>query len=281
MSLSHPGRLALICASLSLAASTASCAPPMPAEGGKAKTESKPAAAAPVAREETPDAAQLRAKLAERLPDVALDSVHPAAVPGLFEIRRGSLFGYVTADGKYLISGDLVNLETGEELTENSRKASRIELLAQLDGQTIDFFPQDQPPQFVVTAFTDTDCGYCRKLHSEIADYNALGIGIRYAFFPRQGPGSESFKQAESVWCAMDRKTALTQAKLGAHLAEAPKGCKNPVLAQYQLGSELGLRGTPMLILPDGEVVNGYVPAERLAQRLVEASLPPAAKGAP
>lgn len=287
MSLSNLGRLGLLCVSLTVAATTASCAPPMPAAGEQAKANAKTDTtavaaavdAAPV-REETPDAAKLRAKLAERLPDVALDSVHPAAIPGLFEIRRGSLFGYVSADGKYLISGDLVNLETGEELTENSRKASRIESLAQLEGRTIDFFPKEKP-QFVVTVFTDTDCGYCRKLHAEMADYNALGIGIRYAFYPRQGPGSESFKQAESIWCSMDRKAALTQAKLGAHLPEAPKGCENPVMADYNLGGELGLRGTPMLILPDGTVVNGYVPADRLAQQLVEASLPKLAKSAP
>lgn len=282
MSLSNLGRLALICTSLSVAATTASCAPPMPADGGKAKTDAPAttAQAAPV-KQETPDAAQLRATLAKHLPDVALDSVHPSAVPGLFEIRRGSLFGYVSADGKYLISGDLVNLETGEEITENSRKASRVESLANLKSEAIEFFPQGKDPQFVVTVFTDTDCGYCRKLHSEIASYNALGIGIRYLFYPRQGPGSPSFKQAEAVWCSKDRKAALTQAKMGAHIPEPEKPCENPVMAEYTLGGELGLRGTPMMILPDGEVVNGYVPADRLAQQLVQATMPKMAKSAP
>ena len=285
MPLFRPGRLALTCLFLSLAASTASCAPPMPADGEKAKsgTKAEAKAAAPAApREETADAGELRKKLAERMPDVALDSVHPSAIPGLFEIRRGSLFGYVSADGQYLISGDMVNLATGEEITENSRKGSRVEALAKLDGKGIDFFPEGKPPQFIVTAFTDIDCGYCRKLHSEIADYNARGIGIRYVFYPRQGPGSPSFKQAEAVWCSKDRQAALTQAKMGGHIPDAPAGCENPVLAEYTLGSELGLRGTPMLILPDGEVINGYVPADRLAQKLVEASLPAAgAKSAP
>lgn len=284
MLLFRPGRLALICASISLAATTASCAPPMPEPGSTqaqlpAKTEAAPPAAA--VKQETPDAAELRARLTKAMPDLVLDSVHPAAIPGLYEVRRGSMFGYVSADGKYLISGDLVNLETGEELTENSRRQLRLDALAQHGSESIEFFPPKGQLQNVVTVFTDVDCGYCRKLHSEIASYNDLGIGIRYMFYPRSGPGSESFKQAESVWCSMDRKSALTKAKQGVHLPAAPEGCKTPVLAEYTLGGELGLRGTPMMVLPNGEVVNGYVPADRLAQRLTEISLPAAAKSAP
>lgn len=228
---------------------------------------------------DTAEIASVRAQLAKAMPDVVLDAIRPSAVPGLFEIQRGSLYGYVTADGKFLISGDLVNLQTGEELTENSRKTARLADLAKLGDQYIEFDPPNGKPDHVVTVFTDTDCGYCRKLHSEIGTYTALGIGIRYVFYPRSGPGSPSFLQAEAVWCSADRKAAFTSAKLGEQITAA--ACQNPVQKDWELGQKFGLRGTPMLVLPDGEVINGYVPADRLAQRLLESSLPASARSQP
>ena len=281
MNLPRSFRYALI--SLSLAATTAACAPPLP-EGAVAKAVGATSA---VADAKTPVAvpgdsaavAAVRAQLAKAMPDVTLDAIHPSAVPGLYEIQRGSLYGYVTADGKFLISGDLVNLQSGEEITEGSRKTARLDDLAKLGDQYIEFDPPNGKPDHVVTVFTDTDCGYCRKLHSEIGTYTALGIGIRYVFYPRQGPGSPSFQQAEAVWCSADRKAAFTKAKLGEKITAA--ACKNPVQRDWELGQKFGLRGTPMLILPNGEVVNGYVPADRLAQRLVESSLPASARGQP
>ena len=107
-------------------------------------------------------------------------------------------------------------------------------------------------------------------MHSELADYLAEDIGIRYVFYPRSGPGTESFRKAEAVWCSSDRKKALTEAKQGAAM-KGDSSCANPVLADYQLGQELGLRGTPMIVLPDGEIINGYVPAASLAAQLATA----------
>ena len=114
--------------------------------------------------------------------------------------------------------------------------------------------------------FTDVDCGYCRKLHRELDDYLAKGIAIHYLFYPRSGPGSASFKTAESVWCADDRQAAQTRAK--ANQSVEPKQCDNPIMAQYMAGQQVGLRGTPMILLADGTAINGYMPAARLEERL-------------
>ncbi len=211
---------------------------------------------------------KIRSKLAAFIPDLKREEIRPSAAPGIYEIQQGSLFGYVTADGKYLITGDMINLETGEHLTELRRMSDRLDKLAALDeDRTIMFAPASgADPKRTVTVFTDIDCGYCRKLHREIDDYLARGITIRYLFYPRSGPNTESFRKAEAVWCAKDRKDALTKAKAGA--AVPATQCANPVAEQYQLGLALGLRGTPMMVLPDGDVINGYVPAETLAQRL-------------
>lgn len=263
--------------SISLAATTASCAPPQPdkATQKKAKTaKSQPAAAPaePLAAGPALDAEALKAKLNATMPELQLEAVRPSQIPGIFEVQRGSLFGYVTADGRHLISGDLINLETGEELTENSRKQLRLDLIAGLGDQYVAFDPPGGKAQNSVTVFVDVDCGYCRKLHEELPSYNALGIGFNYVFFPRAGLGSDSERQLEAAWCSPDRKTSVARAIMGEKF-KAP-ACDAPVKKHYELAAKLGVRGTPLLILPNGEIVNGYVPAERLAERIVAATFP-------
>jgi len=279
MNLIHCCRLGLL--SISLAATTASCAPPMPD-----KTKQKAAVAkavTPVAPGPALEAEALKEKLNTTMPGLQLEAVRPSAIPGLFEIQRGSLFGYVTADGRMLISGDMVNLETGEEITENSRKQMRLDTLAELGDQYVAYDPPGGKPQNIVTVFVDVDCGYCGKLHDELPSYHALGIGFRYLFFPRAGLGSDSERQLDAAWCSPDRKTAVSRAIQGQKFkADA---CETPTKKHYEIAAKLGVRGTPLMILPTGDTVNGYVPADRLAQQIVAASLPPtpigAAKGAP
>jgi len=214
---------------------------------------------------------KVRKKVTEALPGVQKENVNPSAAPGLYEIRKGSVFGYVTADGRYLIQGDMVDIVTGEEITEKQRMGARVDVLKQFGpDRVIEFAPKD--PKYVVTVFTDIDCGYCRKLHSEIQDYNDKGIAIRYVFFPRSGPDTPSWEKAQKVWCSADRKEALTQAKRGVAL-NSPSTCPNPVQQQYEAGEALGINATPMLLLPDGEIVRGYVPARSLIARLTGAQV--------
>jgi thiol:disulfide interchange protein DsbC len=211
--------------------------------------------------------AQVRSQLAQTY-QVKPEDVQRSPVAGLYEVRQGHDYVYVTADGKYLLQGDVIDLKTGEHLTENRRRADRLAALAQLgNANTIEFAPLPPArPDYVVTVFTDVDCAYCRQLHSQIKEYNAKGIAIRYASFPRSGLDTPSYYKAEAVWCAADRKAALTKAKLGDKVPLV--ACDNPVAREYQLGYELGVRGTPSMVLPSGELVEGYVPPAALAAHL-------------
>jgi len=123
------------------------------------------------------------------------------------------------------------------------------------------------PGIWELTVFTDIDCPYCRKLHSQIAAYNRLGIRVRYLLYPRTGPNTESWTKAEQVWCSGDRNTALTRAKLGEALNTKPCA-DNPVARSYALGQEFALEGTPAIITPSGELLPGYVPPDVLAAHL-------------
>jgi len=206
------------------------------------------------------------------LQGVTPDMVTPSTAPGLYQIRKGSAFGYVTADGRYLITGDMIDLVTGEELTEKQREGARLAVLNQFGPEDVIEFPAKNA-KHVVTVFTDIDCGYCQRLHQQVGDYNAQGITIRYLFYPRSGPGSPSFQQAQAVMCSADRKEALTQAKRGTRITTS-SACKNPVERHYLAGDSLGINATPMLVLQDGESVRGYVPPPSLAARLAQKATP-------
>jgi thiol:disulfide interchange protein DsbC len=195
-----------------------------------------------------------------------LDQVKPTPIPGLYEVVSGSEILYLTEDGQFVFQGDIIDLEAQNILTEVRRNDLRIAAVDAIEEKDMVVFAPAKKTQHTVTVFTDIDCGYCRKLHSEIADYTQNGIKVRYLMFPRAGLNSESYHKAVSVWCAEDRQEAMTRAKRGESVA--PKKCPNPVREQAQLGRSLGVQGTPSIILENGQMIPGYVPAAQLAQML-------------
>ncbi|MDE0679702.1 MAG: DsbC family protein [Gammaproteobacteria bacterium] len=199
-----------------------------------------------------------------------VDDVRPTPVPGLYELQFGYRIAYVDATGQFgfLGSGDLQNVSNGENLTESRRADMRRELLAGLDDwDTLDFLPDRTEHELLV--FTDVDCGYCRRLHQQMAEYHELGIGVRYVAFPRSGPDTDSWTTMQSIWCSGDRNAALTVAKAGGFVPE--RQCDSvSVERHFELGREIGLSGTPALLTPGGELIPGYVPPIRLAAILNE-----------
>lgn len=219
--------------------------------------------------------AAVRAGLGENYPELADSHITSTPIEGVYEVWRGLAAGYVSADGRYLVEGDLVDLATGRRLTEERRQDARLEALRKDGGDGIAFTPEGAPDAPVVTVFTDVDCGYCRKLHSEIENYLDEGLAINYLLYPRAGIGSASYTKAVSAWCSDDPQQAITRAKAGREIDKL--SCEHPVNRHLQLGQTLGLRGTPMIVLPDGEVVQGYLPAEALAARVNHVPLADAA----
>lgn len=207
-----------------------------------------------------------RVVIASKLPGTRPEDVRATPIPGLYEVMRGTDAAYVSADGKYAIAGDLFDLHANVDLTENERRDTRLKLLAQVpESQMVIFGPKNA--RHTITVFTDVDCPYCRKLHSQIGEYNRLGIRVRYLFYPRTGPNTESWTRAEQVWCSPDRQAALTKAKLGQTLNV--KLCPNtPVARDYELGREFDIQGTPAIVLGNGDMLPGYLSPAELAQTL-------------
>jgi thiol:disulfide interchange protein DsbC len=209
---------------------------------------------------------RLRAALAERLPNVTPDRIAPSPVPGLYELVVGTQVVYITPDARLALQGRLLDLEQGTDLTEPVVSAARLELLAALPEEKMVIFEPEGEVKHTLTTFTDIDCPYCRRLHAEMDQLNAMGIRVRYLLYPRAGPDSESYRKAVDVWCASDRNDAMTRAKAGQPVERGD--CANPVLEHMQLGVELGLTGTPYSVTDKGEIVSGYAPAPELAARL-------------
>ena len=206
-----------------------------------------------------------RIAIAKRL-GTNVEEIHPSAIPGLYEVTHGTEVLYITGDRHYLISGDLYDIDRKVNLTDQRRAVARAVLLGKLsDDQAIIFGPPN--PQYTITVFTDVDCQYCRKLHSQITEYNKLGIRVRYVFFPRSGPNTSSWHKAEAVWCSANRQDALTRAKLGQDIP-VKQQCQTPVAKTYELGQELGMHGTPGIFTSRGDYIAGYMSPTEMLDKL-------------
>lgn len=209
-----------------------------------------------------------KAKILESFPELAFDDIGASPIPGLYEVQLGSSVSYISSDGRYLIRGDIYDSVTEENLTEARRTSVRVRAVENVGENSMIIFEPEQA-KHTITVFTDIDCGYCRKLHRQIDDYNELGIKVRYLFFPRSGPDTMSWFKAEHVWCAGDRNSALTRAKAGE--AVQSDGCgTTPVQQHYLLGRAFGITGTPAIIVDTGELIPGYVAPDELIEYLNE-----------
>ncbi|HDY84143.1 hypothetical protein LCGC14_0571800 [marine sediment metagenome] len=207
----------------------------------------------------------IKEKLAVIMPDVKVESIQPLDNTGMYEAVINGEIIYFSKDARYVFQGDVIELEKRQNVTELKRLELRKQILASVDEADMIIY-EPKKTEHTLTVFTDIDCGYCRKLHQQMAEYNALGIRIRYMAFPRTGIDSASYDEAVNVWCAKDRKQALTDAKSGKTVKS--ESCNAPVKAQYELGRRLGVTGTPALFLESGELLPGYVPPKRLKEIL-------------
>lgn len=214
---------------------------------------------------------QIRSSIKAVIPDIEITAIRPLPVTGLYQVTAKNYEAVMaTADGRFLIQGELLEIKGNKisAVEDPGLMDERRKSLAAVKPADTITFPAVGARKASVYIFTDVDCGYCRKLHREIADINQKGIEVRYLAFPRSGPNTPIAKEMNDVWCAANRNQALTQAKLGKAPAAAAKDCKTPVNDQYALGVRLGVRGTPAIFTESGSQLGGYVPADAMAKAL-------------
>jgi thiol:disulfide interchange protein DsbC len=202
-------------------------------------------------------------------PGAQVSAVDRSPVSGLYLTTIDGVSGYVSADGRYFIVGDMLDLKSRTNVTEERRKATRRELLKKIKPEEAIVFGPAKP-KYTIIVLTDVDCPYCRKLHGELEELEKRGIAVRYVAFPRSGPGTNSWKTMAAVWCAKDRREALTRATRG-EAVRAERSCSDAVIAKhYAFGQQFGIPGTPMIVLTDGTSLGGYRSPDQLLVSLAE-----------
>ena len=206
--------------------------------------------------------------LLEIFPGATDYSLDDSVIDGLYVVSIGSEVIYISKNGKFLIRGEIYDLQNSINVTEEKRVLGRLDVMQGIDEETMIIY-EPEKIKHTITIFTDIDCGYCRKFHQQISDYLDLGIRVRYLSFPRTGPETESWEKAQAVWCSQNRQGALDLAKQGKRVGSSI--CfDSPIEAHYNLGSVFNISGTPTIVTDKGKVIVGYLPPESLLFRLSE-----------
>jgi thiol:disulfide interchange protein DsbC len=212
----------------------------------------------------------ISAKLENILPaDAVIESIEPSIFDGIYKVYYGDLQPiYVSQDGNFFIYGDMYQINSNRiiNITNEETKSRRVDLLSSIPLNELIIFKSKNEIS-AITVFTDVDCGYCRKLHSQISEYNKVGITVKYAAFPRSGIGTQTFTRMVGAWCADDPKKVITDLKNDKKL-NLDFCDDQPIAKHYVIGQKLGISGTPAIITPDGELIPGYVSPEELLSRL-------------
>jgi len=212
----------------------------------------------------------ISAKLENILPaDAVIESIEPSVFDGIYKVYYGDLQPiYVSQDGNFFIYGDMYQINSNRiiNITNEETKSRRVDLLSSIPSNELIIFKSKNEIS-AITVFTDVDCGYCRKLHSQISEYNKVGITVKYAAFPRSGIGTQTFTKMVGAWCADDPKKVITDLKNDKKL-NLDFCDDQPIAKHYVIGQKLGISGTPAIITPDGELIPGYVSPEELLSRL-------------
>jgi thiol:disulfide interchange protein DsbC len=220
------------------------------------------------------DIDELKQSLAKTLPQYEASYIEKTPIEGIYQVIIGGQVIYMTKDARYMIDGNLIDLSTRKNYTEDAMSVIRLSQIEKLgEDKMVVYTPETV--KYTITVVTDIDCPYCRRLHSEMDQYMAGGVQVRYIFMPLKGKGD--LRTTVSVWCSKDRNEALDMAKAGAEL-EA-KDCENPIDEHMSVSRSLGVRGTPAIILQNGNMLPGYVPANKLIAELQKLNLSTAKSG--
>lgn len=214
---------------------------------------------------------EYRAEVAEQFPGVSAEDITPSAADGVWKIAHAGVVGYISADGRYLFDGDMIDLETDVNLSARERRSWRMARIERISEDDMLIFAP-RTPEHTITVFTDVECTYCRRLHSQIDKILDAGIRVRYLFYPLEGPGSEAFRKARAVWCSEDRKAALLAAQNDEPIP-GEAGCGSPVARHYRLAVEaLNLRGTPTILTDSGRILPPGMPVPELIDEITGGS---------
>ncbi len=199
-------------------------------------------------------------------PSAATSEIIESPMKGVYQVDLGDRILFVSKVGNHLLLGDVFDTQRRVSLSDEIKQEKALAIVGEIpESEMIVFAPEET--RRTITVYTDVDCPYCRKLHKEVPTLVENGVKVRYLWFPRSGVNTPSYDKAVSIWCAEDQLTAMDDAKLNNKIVNA--SCKpNPVADQYASGQRVGVRGTPTIVVDDGTIIGGYLPAKDLLANL-------------
>lgn len=213
---------------------------------------------------------EIKQRLVKQIPELSDAKVSATPVAGLYAVQQGAFVFYTSADANYVLRGDLLSLADQRNLTEEAQQSFRVSVLKRLsEKDTINFSPEKSKASHSITVFTDVDCPYCHQMHQMVPKLLEAGIAVRYVMYPRAGIDSPSYQKTVHAWCQRANKAELDQLMKGGATPAKLTTCAHPIKQQFELANELGLQGTPSIILADGRLIPGLAPFEELV-RLVK-----------
>ena len=217
----------------------------------------------------TPERDQLLQGLNDELPaGLSVDEIRDSVIPGLLEVRVGPQIYYATEDGKYIVSGAIIDREAEANLTAQSQAEVVQGMLAAVDRDKTHSYTPEGEVKRSVYVFTDPTCPYCQRFHSEIPALNAAGIEVVYLGFPRSGVGSDAYHQLTSAFCSKDKDAAFDHLMRDPATAIDSDRCLSPVDFHYDLAARLQVQGTPAVFDDRGNQIGGYLTSDQLLSAL-------------
>ena len=215
--------------------------------------------------------APIKDVLAKILPADVPYSVFSSPVSGFYQVVIGMRVVFISDDGKYMINGALIDINSRENITETASAAVRIKMLKDIPESSMIIFEGNKDGALYgrnISIFTDVDCPYCKKLHREVPQLSEAGITIRYLAYPRNGTQTSTYQDMVSIWCAKDQKAALEQALESGNSAQVASKCNHPVQDHMMYAGMFEVRWTPFMIFDNGQAIPGYAPAVEIINEM-------------
>ena len=215
------------------------------------------------------DDAAIRKNLASLLPDgQKIDEIRKTPIAGLYEVRVGTEVLYSDEQGSHVIQGSIVDVRSGENITE-----ARIRELTVIDFATLPLKDAIVWKQGTgarkLAVFADPNCGYCKRFERDLGKIKDVTV---YTFlYPILG--EDSVEKSRNIWCAKDATQAWRSWMVeGKAPVRSMSQCDASALERNTaLGRKHKVNGTPALVFEDGTRVPGALPADQVEKQLVAA----------
>ncbi|MDI9333037.1 MAG: DsbC family protein [Cytophagales bacterium] len=210
----------------------------------------------------------IRKNLTERIPKLPkIDEVLKSPIAGLYEVRVGGADIYYTdAGGNYLIDGQLIDVKTGKNLTEE-----RINKLTAIDFKDLPLKDAIVIKRGTgarkIAIFEDPNCGYCKRFEADMQKVNHVTV---YLFlYPILG--ADSTEKSKAIWCSADKGKAWQDWMLNEVPLRTNNKCNTDALTRnIELGKKHRITGTPTILLADGTRIPGAISSSQLEKMLLD-----------